>query len=528
MGHYVNPGNDYIASIVKRKPFVDKSDMIADLNNLFGPDDRGRVCVSRPRRFGKTLAANMISAYYSCGCDSRAIFEGLKLSKIQGWDAHLNSCNVIWVDVSEFYCGLGNGENFVCALKSALLKELACEFPNVGITAEDDFFDGLRRAYESDRRPFVVILDEYDALLRYSVGKESFDEYLNFLNVLFKGMAMSKIVQLAYITGIIPIIRNSFQSKLNNFREFTMVSPGRFARYMGFTRDEVKAVCDECGIDFAMCLDWYDGYKLNDEVDVSSPYSVTLAASEKCFESHWSATGSYYCLKDYISMDFDGIRADVIRFMNGEQLDIDISTYQNSLSDFNDKDEIFTYLVHLGYLAYNSQTHKAYIPNKEVMGEWKNSLKDNRKFSAIIDFIDNSRNLLSATIDKDAQAVAEALDYAHQEVTSSLSYNNEQSLQSAITLAYFYAKANYTVLKEMPTGRGYADVAFIPIVPSSEYPAIIIELKWNKTAKSALAQIRAKRYADALSHYKGKLILAAVTYDVKTKQHTCEFSEQEL
>lgn len=526
MGKYINPDNLYYADNAAHSPFVDKTEMIAELNKIFGPGIRGRVCMNRPRRFGKTLTANMLSAYYSCGCDSRELFQDMKLAQLPDWDKWLNKCNVLKIDLGNF-CGFEtDNSDSVERMNKAVIEDIKREFPDIEIRDNMYVDEAISAVYLHNKRPFVFIMDEYDSFVRTKTHKDTFAKYLEMLNRLFKTDANAEEIQLAYLTGILPIVKDRFGSKLNNFKEFTMVDPDMLAKYMGFTKDEVKKVCDESGIDFNECLKWYDGYKLDNEVDVSSPYSVAMAAIAKKFRSHWSSTGSFLCLKDYIEMDFKGIRADVVRFMNGEHLPVNVDKFQNVLNHFTSKDDIFTYLIHLGYLAYNSDTGLAYIPNREVMQEWHNSVEDSERFTPIIEFVENSRNLLYSTIEQDAKAVADALDFAHEEVTSSFSYNNEQSLQSALTLAYYFGSTEYNIYKELPAGKGFADMAFIPIVPSPDRPAIIVELKWDKTPALALKQIREKRYANALKNYKGNIIIAAVTYNPTDKKHTCEFSTE--
>lgn len=527
MSFFINPGNTSFSTAASRDFFVDKSEMIIILNDLFGSDQRGRICVSRPRRFGKTMATNMLKAYYSSDCDSRELFSKLKLSQHPGWDKWLNKCNVLSLDICDFFDDSGDNEGALDNLKRRVVREMVKKFPDAGLAPDTDIYEAISMVYESDGRPFVVIMDEYDAPLRFSVSEKVLREYLNFLRKMFKTGLLSEVVQLAYITGIIPIIREKCESKLNNFTEYTMLRPKNLAQYFGFTKDEVKMVCDESGIDFGKCVEWYDGYKLNGDVDIFSPYSVTEAAKSKLFEGHWTHTAAYDSLIDCINMDIDGIQADVINLVEGGSVGVDVEEYKNTL-DFYSKNDILTYLVHLGYLAYNPVDKTVSVPNLEVREEWVRTLKRSREYTFLLDFARGSRNLLDATIRKDAKAVADALDYAHQEATTTFSYNNELSLQTAIKLAYFCAQADYNIFTELPAGRGYADMAFIPKIPSPSRPAIIVELKWNRSTQVALDQIRTRRYADALRGYKGGIILAAITYNPDDNKHECEFEAEEV
>lgn len=526
MGRYINPGNEYFSASTNRIPFVDKTELILELNHLIGPDGYGRVCISRPRRFGKTMAANMLSAYYCATCDSRELFQNLKIAQTLGWDNWLNKCNVLKIDLGGF-CGYTEDSwDAIERMNATVVADMSKAFPKAGVTEGMAIDEAMAHIYDFDHKPFVVIIDEYDSLVRVNAPQKTSRQYLDLLNRLFKNDAMARVVQLAYFTGILPVVRDWFESKLNNFKQYTMLSPKNLGRFIGFTKDEVKQVCDQAGIDYATCLDWYDGYKLNDQVDVASPYSVAEASRDREFESYWSATGTYQKLKKYIEMDFDGLRGDAIRLVKGEHISVKVKDFSNVPSDVHSKDDVFTYLIHLGYLAYNNQTRLAYVPNREVMGEWESAIENNPKFTPIIDFMEASRKVLEATIARDAKTVADALDYAHEILTSNVSYNNEQSLQTAILLTYYYAREEYTIVAEMPAGRGVADLAFIPMSPSPARPAIIVELKWNQSTKVALAQICNKRYANALRNYKGNIIRAAITYNPKSKEHECEFDEQ--
>ena len=526
MGLFVNPDNSQFVDSMKSEIYVEKSGIISLLNQRIGTAGRGRICVSRPRRFGKSWTTHLISAYYSRGCDSRDIFRHLKLAEDNGWDAYLNKMNVLKLDLNTFFNEAKTPDDVIDVMTAAVLPELRTEFSDILSGEEESIANAIVKVYTATKIGFVVIIDEYDVIMRERVPASAFEKYLRFLNRMFKDSDTQMAVQLAYLTGIIPIVRDKVGSKLNNFTEFTMLSPKQMAPYFGFTREDVEAICMSHGADLNQCLEWYDGYRLGGgAVDVSCPMSVVSAVEDGEFGCHWGNTGSFDCLKDYIDMDFDGIKSDVLQMMDGTPASVNVKSFQNTLNDFQSKDDIFTYLIHLGYLAYDSETGKAYIPNREVREQWGLAVDNNPKYSHILDFVATSRRLIERTTECDSAAVAEALDAAHEEVTSPLSYNNEQSLQSAISLAYFYAKADYTIVREMPTGRGYADMAFIPVIPSPSRPAIIVELKWNKAVTTAMEQISLKRYANALSHYSGNIILAAVTYDTQTKKHSCEIKK---
>ncbi|MDD5814748.1 MAG: AAA family ATPase [Bacteroidales bacterium] len=519
MGLYVNPDNQAFTETVNSDIYVDKSELLLFVDSRFAKEDRN-LCVSRPRRFGKSVTTNMIAAFYSCGCNSRHLFSRFKVAQTEGWDQHLNSCNVIRVDIQAFWNRVSDKMHLVDKITSALIYEMRQEFPNVQIDNDLSLSEAMMRVYGQTHKPFVVLFDEYDVVVRNRTTNDVLQNYITFLADLFKSLEMRDVIKLSYLTGILPIVRDKMQSKLNNFSEFTMESAKQLAQFVGFTRSEVETLCTEHNMDIEQCLKWYDGYRLNNNVDVSAPYSVVQAMTSHSFEGHWTRTGSFESLRDYISMDMDGIRADVACLMAGQSIEVNVGTYLNTLTDFNSKDDIFTYLIHLGYLAYNHDDKLAYIPNHEVMQEWRNSVDNNPKYRVVAQFMDNSWALLQATLSANEEAVARALDQAHQEATSPLTYNNEASLQSAIGMAYFCTSADYRIIKEFPSGRGFADMAFIP--KHSGLPAIIVELKWDKSAAMALKQAATKRYADALRGANTDVLLVGVNYSQETKQHTCK------
>jgi hypothetical protein len=299
-----------------------------------------------------------------------------------------------------------------------------------------------------------------------------------------------------------------------------MLDAAQFAPHVGFTAEETKALCEQYGCDFAEIERWYDGYRLSDEVSLFNPKSVTSSISRKRMGSYWSATGSFEALKDYILMDFEGIRQDVVTMISGDSVEVDVGSFLNTLDKFESKDDVFTYLIHLGYLNYNFEEQTCRIPNEEVRQEWVRSVKLSPDYKKLMEIINASKKLLDATVEGNEEAVEKALDAAHTEVTNPLTYNDEHCFQSAICLAYFYANTRYTLFKELPTGKGYADLVLIPYLPN--IPAMVIELKHNKSAGSALQQIKDKNYCQALNNYKGDLLFVGVNYDEKTKEHSCK------
>ena len=360
--------------------------------------------------------------------------------------------------------------------------------------------------------------------MRENVSEKLYTQYLDFLNGLFKSNTIRPAIALAYITGILPIIRDKVQSKLNNFREYTILDAGKLSEFIGFTEDEVKELCRKYNVEFEECRRWYDGYSQYG-LEIYNPESVVLSMETGSFESYWSKTSTYAVISDRIQQNFAGVKDDVIKMLTGESIDVNVTMYMNTMTDFHGKDDIFTYLIHLGYLAYNKTEKSCRIPNKEVYQEWLNAISVVDEYSETNKIIQSSKQLLKETLHGNAEAVALSLDESHIHVTSNRSYNNEDALQSAIYLSYIYALNKYTIVKEMTAGKGFADVVFIPFLPG--IPAMIIELKHNKSTETALNQIKQKKYFDSLEHYKGDLIFVAINYNEKTKSHECKIERFE-
>ena len=521
MGIYLNLNNVLLQQARNSEIFVDKSMIIAEMNCVLNTEDKF-VCVSRPRRFGKSMAGNMIAAYYSKGCDSRELFQDLKIAQHPSYGKYLNKLNVIKFDLNAIYNN-SQGKDVVSVIHQRLRNEFIEEFSNIRFGDDDNLEYCMMKVYAKTGGTFVIIIDEYDVLVREKVPAHLFKSYLSFLNGLFKNADLSPAISLAYLTGILPIVRDRIESKLNLFHEYSMTGPGRLAEFVGFTAMETEDLCHQYGMDFAECRRWYDGYELKNVGEVFAPRSVVSAMQNREFGSYWTQTGSYEALKLYILMDLDGMMDDVSTMMGGGKVHVEVESYLNTMTDFNSKDDVFTYLIHLGYLAYDRETEMCFIPNEEIRKQWVISLRQEAGYAPIIKMVNDSKALLEATLNKDEEAVAAALTEAHIRTTNPLTYNNEASFQSAIGLAYFYANLKYTVIKELPTGKGYADLALIPYVPN--IPAMIIELKNNKSAESAINQIKEKKYDDLLEHYRGDLLFVGVNYDPKTKKHQCQIEE---
>ena len=517
MGIYLNPGNENFKSMVSGDIYVDKT-MMLEITDRFIDKGNKYVCVSRPRRFGKTIAGNMLAAYYSKGCDSAKLFSQYKIAGTPVFGQKMNKYNVIKIDMNSEYQMIDKKEDILKELTYEIREELNDAFPRVNLREKDSLARCILKVYNSTGETFIILIDEYDVLVREQVSQDLFNEYLSFLNGLFKSDTLRPAISLAYLTGILPVVRDKIQSKLNNFEEYTILDAMELAEFVGFTGEEVEAVCARQGIDYQECRRWYDGYRQHGW-EIYNPESVVKSAIRKTFGSYWGRTSTYEVISDRLRQNFEGTRDAVVRMLAGESVDVNVTGYLNTMTSFTSRNDVFTYLIHVGYLAYNQEDSTCRIPNREVRQEWFNAIEGDQDYKITNRLIQDSKELLSRTREGDEAAVAAALDISHIHVTSNRSYNNEDALQSAIYLAYIYALNRYTVIREMTSGKGFADVVFLPFMDGE--PAMVIELKRNSSAESGLAQIRDKQYFDSLSHYRGNLLLVGINYDEKEKTHTC-------
>ncbi|MDY2815402.1 MAG: AAA family ATPase [Bullifex sp.] len=515
MGIYLNPGFDNLMTDRRGDNYIDKSMLIKELNGFIRKPDP-LICVSRPRRFGKTMAANMICAYYTKGCDSHEAFRGLKIADDPSFEEHINRYNVIFIDCGEMYCNKPEGWTTAQMINYCVVPEFIRAYPELEFPMECNLAMAISRVYSDTNEKFVIIMDEYDIVIREQDSAD-LPSYIKLLNGLFKSNSLSNAIALAYITGILPIIRDSVQSKLNNFKEFTMVNARRLAPFIGFTREETEYLAAKNGMDMVELERWYDGYCING-IELYSPKSVIEAVENRKCDDYWTQTGAFDAVSNYVDLNLEGLRDDVVLMLGGQHIPVTVSRYKNTMNDFGRKDDVFTYLIHLGYLAYDEKTRTCRIPNLEIIQEWGWLIGSCGRYRNVYRIVETSGKLYEATVALDAQAVAEGLSKSHELMTSNMSYNNEQSLQSAIMLAYFYAYSYYTIIPECPAGKGYADIIMIPAVPGK--PALVIELKRDKTAEEAMEQIKSRSYPSALEKYRGNTVLVAVNYDSKTKIHT--------
>ncbi len=529
MGIYVNPGYCGFEEI-RRDVYVDKTGLIAHMNNRIGKP-KPLICFSRPRRFGKSYDAHMMCAYYDRSCDSEFLFQDLKIAEDAGYKKYMNQFNVISFDVTGFIPeSRKNSSGIVADIKNSILKELREEFPGCIEDDEQNLGKALYAVISKGNAKFVFVIDECDALFReFKDNQELLSEYILFLRSLFKNKDLTpKTIAAAYMTGILPIKKYGTESALSDFKEYSMTKPQRLAEYVGFTEEEVKSLCADYQMDFEELRTWYDGYSFTNNHHVYSPNSVMNTLQEGEILNYWTQTESFESLKKYIEMNFDGLKDDIITMLGGASTRVVISTFQNDITSFKNKNDVLTLLVHLGYLAYDQKEGKVRIPNLEVAEAFRDAVSG-KEWGAVGEALAESDQLLDETIEGDAAAVADALERIHESVSSVLQYNNEASLSCAITIAYYTAKRYYNIVRELPAGKGFADLAFLPR-PGVDKPAMIVELKYDKDADSAIRQIHDNRYVGTMKDYAGNLLLVGINYDKdekgeNAKRHSCVIEE---
>ena len=521
MGRFVNPGNSAFKVALASEIYIDKTGLLDFTNSVLGTK-QAYICNSRPRRFGKSITADMLTAYYSKGCDSRELFMNYNIAQTEYFEKYLNKYDVIHLDMQWILMDAGAPERISGYINKNVISELADLYKDIDLRDQKTLYGALSVINSMTNNKFVIIIDEWDVLIRDEAANSSVqEEYINFMRGMFKGSEPTKYIELAFLTGILPIKKLKTQSALNNFDEYTMLYAGRLSPYIGFTEDEVRDICDRYGRDFSQVERWYDGYMLGD-CHVYNPRAVVNYMLQGDLKSYWSETGSYDVIVPLINLDFDGLKTAIIEMLSGAAVEVDVASFQNDIANIVNKDDVLTYLIHMGYLGYSGASRMAFVPNEEIRQELIRATR-RKRWNEMLLFQQESELLLDATLDMDGEAVAERIEKIHEEYASTIQYNNENSLSSVLALAYLSAMQYYfKPVRELPTGRGFADFVFIPKPEyKSDYPALVVELKWNKSAVSALQQIKDRKYPDSIQDYTGDILLVGINYSKKDKKHEC-------
>ena len=516
MGFYLNPSSEKFSMALNSEIYVYKTMLIAYTNKVTATEQR-YICVSRPRRFGKSMAANMLAAYYSRESDCGTLFCDCQIFQDKDFDRYRNKYDVIMLNIQEFLSRSCQIDSMLERMKALVIREMKRAYPSVDYFDESDLIQCMQDVYETSGIPFMVIIDEWDCILReYKQDFQSQKRYLDFLRDLLKDKGY---IHLVYMTGILPVKKYGTHSALNMFDEFSMTNPGPLAEFTGFTPEETRNLCTRYDMDYEETKRWYDGYHFENGLDIYSPKSVISAMLNRRFDNYWNQTETFEALKLYIEMNFDGLKDAVIAILAGDRKKIDIHNFANDMTSLHSCEDVLTLLVHLGYLGYNFGTKEIFLPNSEVADEYLSAIKA-AGWDEIIRSVQASEQLLKATWNMDEQAVAEGIQNAHLE-TSHLQYHDENALSYTIYLAYYSARQYYMAVREMPAGNGFADLVFLPRQNHAGKPAIVVELKWNHSAEGAIAQIKQKNYGEALRPYYGDVLLAGIQYDKKSRRHTC-------
>lgn len=443
MGKYLNPTNRGFSIARNSRIYVDKTGLIRHTNRVLDSEQRF-LCVSRPRRFGKSMAAQMLVAYYCSAYDSGELFHGLEIEKDADFGSHLNQYDVLFFDMQRFLSRSQSPSQLVAYIQKAVLEELKEKYADWIRREETELVTALENIAEKGDRAFIFIIDEWDCVFRELEHDTATQrQYLDFLRDLLKGQTY---VKLAYMTGILPIKKYGTHSALNIFYEYSMTDAKELAAYTGFTEKEVRALCLEYGMDFLEMQKWYDGYRFKQAEHLYNPKSVVDALLNRAYQSYWTGTETYEALKKYMDLNFDGLKDAIIQMLADGRCRINSRKFQNDMTNFKSRDDVLTLLVHLGYLAYEEEAKEVWIPNLEIAGEFENSI-EGKEWSAIAKILADSDALLEATLRRDAPAVARGIDAAHIEHTSILSYNDENSLSCVIALAYYSARKDYQLLR---------------------------------------------------------------------------------
>ena len=524
MGIYINKGNGLFRQ-ARNSEYIDKSGLIAVVNKTLFTRQKF-TCVTRSRRFGKSMAAEMLCAYYDRSCDSRSLFADLQIVQDPTFEEHLNRYPIIYLDLSSFSRDLHKG-NVVDAMEKALIADIQTAFPDVEAKDDDTLMRYLLRIHFATGDTFFFIVDEWDSLLRECAQNRNIpdqtDDYVNWLRSMFKDVTGMEVFAGVYMTGILPIKKYNTQSAMNNFQEYSMVEPGNMSQFFGFTKEEVQALAVEHQMDFDELEKWYDGYQIGPQPSMFNPNSVMQAVMRGRCRSYWASTGAFDSVAGYIKMDFDGLKEDITLMLGGGRAKVDPTGFQNDLSEIHSRDDVLTVLIHLGYLSYDWRRDECFIPNREAAGEMVNAIKSVR-WSNITNALQQSERLLDATLRRDTAMVANLVEAAHSENTSIIRYSDENAMTCVLAIAYYYAHGDYIFHREYQTGKGFADLVMIPRKNVST-PAIIVELKYNDTVDTALDQIHNRRYPDKVAEYTGDILLVGISYDRKTKEHRCEIEQ---
>ena len=519
MSLYLNRNEDF-SNYVNDTIFIDKSNLITITNNNISKPSSKFMCVTRPRRFGKTMALSMLNAYYSKGCDSLSLFDKLNIANDSSYLEHLNKHNVIWIDMASLYTDIRDKNDFFKELETNLLDDLNEAFPNVLKEMDNTISKAIIRINSKLNERFIFLIDEWDVIYReQEYNTKLCDEYTELLRNLFKSSNVSSCIDLVYMTGILPIRRYSTQSTLNMFTEYDMINPRELDSFIGFTEDEVKDLCNKYNRDFNKISQWYNGYKLGN-VSIYNPKSVVEAVLSGEYGDYWTKTSAIEAVTNYMNYDNGVLKGIITKMLSGDKVSVNVSRFSNDLTKVNSVDSALTVLIHLGYLAFIKGEELGfgycYIPNYEIRQEFVNAVLE-LDWKEIYNPISNSKKLYEETLKGNVEFINKTLDENHKDLAGPFNKNKEDILGVIVEISYYNAKQFYNIKKEDTSILGRSDLSFIPY--DNNHIPFIVELKINSTPDEAIKQIKEKSYFNSLGSYHGKVLLLGISYDEKTLKH---------
>ena len=450
---------------------------------------------------------------------SERLFSGLAISRDSSYKVYLNRYDIIYIDMADVLQKAGT-KGLIPFIQTAVTNEIREAYPEAMVG--NTFDETLINTVEYTKNKFFMIIPEWDAPVRET--PEIQDEYLDFLRMLFKSSGTTdRIFAAAYMTGTFPIKKDGSESAISDFWEFSMLNPGEFQEYIGFTDEEVRTICEKNHLDIEDMRRWYDGYSFDQVDSIYNPYSIMRAVKLRKYKSYWRMSSSADKLEDYINANYDGLFDTVLRLLNGMPVYVDTEGFNNDAASVKNLDDLLTLLIHLGYLAYRESDHTVRIPNEEIRAEFSKAAREVRSIEAV-KRLQQSRQLIMDTMAMKADAVAAQIESVHSLVSDPLHYNNEQALRCTIQIAYYAYPDYYLKFEELGGGAGYADIVYLPR-RISKFPALVVELKWNKSSEGAVSQIKNKRNPEVLHGYDGEILPVGINYSKNSgpdgHHHTC-------
>ena len=536
MGQYLNSRAPYdrYKTVLNGTYFVDKTQILEELIPALQQEQRF-FCITRPRRFGKTVMANMIAAFFE-KTEESGIFDHLHISANEQYRAQAGKHDVIYIDFSEMPRECNSYQAYITRIQDGLLNDLKEAYPQLNIEKHMAVWDAMSLIFNQRGDKFIFVMDEWDAVFHMSFATEQDRKnYLLFLKLLLKGQSY---VELAYMTGVLPIAKYSDGSELNMFLEYNMATKVRFSEYFGFLDEEVDMLYQRYlkntkkpQITRENLREWYDGYHTAAGDRLYNPRSVVCAFMDNQLSNYWVSSGKYDSIFTYIQYNVDQIQNDLTLMFAGEKIATGIQEYAATAQELKTKEEIYSAMVVYGLLTY--ENGKVFIPNKELMSSYAAMMKNEQSLGYVYRLANVSSQMLQATLEGDTETMTKIIQYAHNTEVPLLSYNNETELSAIINLVYLAARDQYRVEREDKSGKGYVDFIFYPI--RYDQDVIILELKVNHTPQEAIDQIKEKEYmlrfcgkTGEKQKYTGRILAVGISYNKETKEHDCKVEELKM